>query len=1062
MKTAKCIRLCVTCVLLSLSAMANAGSAFYWKGSDWGSFADPANWTVGAADFPYADTDGNPSVRIPGAGDWIFPVTDITYNLDLGGGDYVIEGIHEANHSISKSFQKFQFSNGVLRVRCDVDLTERRLGWTVCRDATYEVAATGDEVSWGWGGGAPTIRVSDGGRYLFSANWLRNQCSTLTVDPGGFARISLKDGRAAIHRGVDAQTYSLWQNSGTMELPQGIGFWSTQSGTEREWGETSWRIVQREGTMLIGGNITRNGMTTYPINFTALGGTLVFSNSVSFADSGHACLSNSVVVDCVRDATGDLSGFAFGDGAAIAKRGPGLLNLRETPSQVSVESGAVRLTGAFGGRKFSFASGVRVVFAAKVPSTVSAADWTGWPLADYEIDESVFAVGDTVLVSADEGLLDAVAAKINARLSASLPYAAEAVDGRIRLRARFDAIFDAAKVGDLSDASGWGGGPPPPSATVALSGAGTVAYTANSPSFAKVIVRDGATLEVTGGTEESPVVLPPILLEDNGRLRVAEDAWVSIENDFASTGLRDSLPVFEVATGAVAQVCWMEASAKQRAVARFKNVAIRHYGTIRMPVMRTKYGQVTIGYAEPGEIALIAYSCEGGRFHRARDSWDMADWGGVAGRVNFLCPAVGGRVQAVGEIVLHDYLGEPRINICNYGYDIGVNNPPDEPFTLVCSGATLIEPNGPTVFGGAANLVFRDESALTRPWRMHHPNCPTHVRFTDLATATFGPGTKYHLFYSHYSYWLPEEQVGTKLLSATGGHVALTFQNAVASMVRCGGVSNAVVRMIDSSFEVGYRHPTGNGSTPPPNTVDISMFEGAKAIDVPEGSLLTVCATNEESYSSFLTKDYQWNRRVYLDCPLTGGGDVSVSNHLPAIDGMLADWDMCLAIRCGANTLTGEIRAQENVPAHVVFQDGANWAGTVVANGRVSLSRDATVTNEAEIAALGPASVAFGSIRFENRTFPIRVWSVDGVKSSDAVDFASPVSGRGALEIAPQLGYEPEEGDRFLIGTYPAGATLPRIVPNGWRLEPLPVAGDSARVRLGLVRRHKGFCVTVR
>ena len=1044
--------------VVPLSTLA-AGTSFFWHGGAWGDYGDPANWTVGDPVAPATDTSANPASIIPGADDWLYPkYQNNSAKFDLGGEVRLIQSIStdgKNNYPNDVTTTTFALTNGTLKA---VHLSGRRQSWTVWNGADYDVTTADSESTLGWGGGEPTINIKSGGRFTLNAVWLRNQSSQLTVDEGGYACINLNKGHAAIHRGVGNTTYSRWQNSGTLELPQGLVFYSTQSGSEREWGKTSWRLVQHKGTMLIGGNVTRNGKTTYPINFTALGGMVVFSNSVSFADSGYACVSNTVTFECVKDAVGDLTGFAFGDDATVVKTGPGRLLLTEMPPTLEVEAGEVAFKSVFSGCPIALAADVRVVFATKDFSTVTATDLTGWADADFAIEPGVFETGDTVVASGDADLLARVADRVNENLPAGAPFAAVATNGRVRLMAGADAFFDATKSGDLTDAGAWGGTVPPASATVAISGAGKVGFTAASTPFAKIIVRSGATLEVSGGTEEEPVDLPDVLLEDSGTLRIAEDAWVKIEKGFSSSGLRETLPVFEVATGAVAKVGWIAATSAQPAVARFKNVDIRHYGTIRVSVSSSSWGQVTIGYATPSETSLIAYRCEGGRFYRDRGSSSTADWGGTAGRVNFLCPEAGGRVQAVGDIVLRDYQSMPRSNISNYGYNIGLGNPIDEPFTVVCSGTTLLEPNGPTVFGGAAELTFRDSAALTRTPSMHHPNCPSCVHFTERATAVFEAGTYYHLFYSHPNDWMKANQVGSRLLTGEDGFVSLTFRNARASTIQNGGTSNAVVRMENSAFEVGYKHPIGNGSTPAPNTVDISMFDGAKAIDVPAGSLLTVRATSESSYSSFSVGNYQWDRRLYLDRPLTGGGDVSVSNILT---GTFAKYDMCLAIRCGSNELTGEIEAQDNVLAHVVFQDGANWAGTVVANGRVSLSKDVTVTNETEIATLGAAEVSFNTIRFAG-AFPIRVWETDGVKTCDVVNLAAATSGTGGFEILPQDGYEPQIGDTFRLGTYPADAVLPPVRTRHWRIEAEAIDGDEAHVALKLVHFIPGMILFVR
>ena len=59
------------------------GSVFWWKGPDWGSFNDPANWDVGETGA------GNPSNLIPGTEDAFAHTAAV--KIDLGGNTYTVK-----------------------------------------------------------------------------------------------------------------------------------------------------------------------------------------------------------------------------------------------------------------------------------------------------------------------------------------------------------------------------------------------------------------------------------------------------------------------------------------------------------------------------------------------------------------------------------------------------------------------------------------------------------------------------------------------------------------------------------------------------------------------------------------------------------------------------------------------------------------------------------------------------------------------------------------------------------------------------------------------------------
>ena len=139
------------------------------------------------------------------------------------------------------------------------------------------------------------------------------------------------------------------------------------------------------------------------------------------------------------------------------------------------------------------------------------------------------------------------------------------------------------------------------------------------------------------------------------------------------------------------------------------------------------------------------------------------------------------------------------------------------------------------------------------------------------------------------------------------------------------------------------------------------------------------------------------------------------------------------------NTATGLATAEPPSPAgaksYLLFADGANWAGTVVANGRVGLTN---LTAEAA----APVLVTFGTMLFETN-FPVRLWKSEGVTTNDVINITGGVS--GGYGFVPELmdGYAPVPGDAFTLGAYPAGAALPKLnASHKWRLELVDPDGE--------------------
>ena len=163
---------------------------------------------------------------------------------------------------------------------------------------------------------------------------------------------------------------------------------------------------------------------------------------------------------------------------------------------------------------------------------------------------------------------------------------------------------------------------------------------------------------------------------------------------------------------------------------------------------------------------------------------------------------------------------------------------------------------------------------------------------------------------------------------------------------------------------------------------------------------------------------------------------------------------MTVTITNGANTASGKAfaaKTESGAPTALVFADGANWAGEVVADGNVSL------TNLVDAGAA--ASVSFGSIRLDE-DYPIRVWKNGGVvTANDKVNLASVPAGERSFSLQA-MGEALAVGDKIEIGLYPADVELPKDTRH------LRYSAESAEtegcVKLMAVVFKRGMTITVR
>ena len=251
--------------------------------------------------------------------------------------------------------------------------------------------------------------------------------------------------------------------------------------------------------------------------------------------------------------------------------------------------------------------------------------------------------------------------------------------------------------------------------------------------------------------------------------------------------------------------------------------------------------------------------------------------------------------------------------------------------------------------------------------------------------------------------------------------------------------------MDNSLLEIGYlRSSSTLGNI-------TGVFDGMKSVALTNTFTIAAADVDRGNPSkASVTSVENWNRRVHIAPPLTGTGSLAVSNEL---SGAHAVYSMTVTVTNGANTATGRAFVADTAggaPAALVFADGANWAGEVVADGNVTLTNLVSEGSAAE--------VSFAALRAES-AFPLRVWKTGGeVVSNDKVNLASAIAGNGSFAFV-EMDEPLVVGDRFEIGLYPESAALPRDTKTiRYSAEPSETEGC---VRLMATYQKRGFVIVL-
>ena len=861
-----------------------------------------------------------------------------------------------------------------------------------------------------------TLEIPEGARFVTGRD--DSNASTLTLESGSRAVIS---GDVESHKmeyvvkagavlQFDASSYTLKSQTsgdyvdrftasgGTVVFGRGLSVAADSTSESR--GNVQ-RIDHSGGTVVFCGDFS----SSLPWAYEWSGGLLSASNDCTFGANVTLSVpaSAEIALDVADGRTLSVQTLAADSTAVIAKAGGGVFAFPPTTAGIVVNGGSVGLASAA-----SYDLG-NVTLGAGVPANIALVAMgaridslpAAFAGATFSADLSGAAAGTVVLYSSDAAILGA------ARASIAVPDGFELrVDGEmLTLESSASHVF--AGDGDLLSGDCWGGALPPAGAVVSITGALTVATLSHGsfPAWGSVEVRDGATLRIS-----VDAALPPVRLNKSARLEVDSGATASVSGDFAGVATASQVPVLSVASGATLAV---------PGGMRFSNVDIDLRGTISV----SPAGTLTIGHAAAGETTYIGFRSVGGRIlNGVVEGYDRC-------RIGMCCPDAGGRVEAISPLVFGD-MPEIGVNLPSHGdnywngLSLGVGNPESAAFEVVFDNARW-NPSGNLYVKGGATFRLANGSSYANGESYSLYN--RHAEVSGCGRIVVEGGSELRLDAMGNS----GDNAAVTSASEAGRETIVVADGGIYDNYRTTGngngvfaASNAVVRIHvpfideDVSGSSGTRHYCSTNV----------LFEGLSSVRLAEGAALVLTTRNSESGESRFSDESGDRVVAVADVPMTGGGSLALSNANANAFGVV--------VKSGANTATGTARVvgpAEGVGATTLyFANGANWAGTVVADGNVAL------TNLVDASAA--ATNTFGALRLD-AAFGVRVWKSGGrIVACDSLNVGS-FSGNG--RITPMLvGGEAAPDDSFMLGRIPKGAGLPRVA-RGWSAAAEPIDGES-------------------
>ena len=1034
----------VRVAILALLALSAAGDVFYWQGGNsFAEYDETSNWKMLSSNGELVAAD-----RIPGVADRIW-TGGSSYSgiyrigrFDMDGGSHTVDG-YSAGASITNWKDYWiDVTNGMLTIN--------HCGYAYC--VTNGAGYVGHRYTI-WNGGTlvlpdlvsssispaasglnETWTVKSGGRLELYARLQPQGGGTdykvSAIEPGGTMIFKSPVFGTGVYNGGGVSI----ENSGTFIAENGflwnvLGYYTGGNST----GEDKLRLRQLAGTMLLGGDFAKtkaNDTRPGRMMFELSGGTLIVTNSVRFYTAEVAKTLNnkqfypqqvyaempdgaSATVDVKVDSSIDMSLFTYGENTSLVKTGVGRMTIGETyPATLTVNAGSLFLgsAGIADLAGVTMAEGTTLGFA--VPG-IALDDIPGASSIRFTIPED-FPANGKVFSSTNALLLQTVLANFDMPPELS-DYTLVVQDASLILVNSTINQFIVSGEYDLNDPTHWTDGSVPANGAAVINGSGTIGVLSDeTPGFSSITVQGGAVLKITAENIE----LPAITLDTDARLVLCGGTWASLSNGLSCVCSADSLPVFEICTNATLAV---------PAMMEFKNVDLRHYGRIDVGTHATTANNyIAFGTARTsGEVCHFAMTSIGGSVYLPVDT-DRIE--------RFVYAENNGRVRVRGPILLKDMTNVVKGNRASPWFGFG--NPTNEMFSVIIDN-TDIAIRRTCSWGGGCVLRFTNGSRLYNP--STHPGYSIGFHLQNMVQLSFENGAG---FQHARAMDKPEFKAGYK-----GTPVITLGDGGWFDSHETRGNTNGVLVASNGVWCVDALPIIPYDKAPYPADGDVlnwitDPFAGLAHVRIVSGASLYLASANRLGLSA------QQDRFAKLaNVPIVGEGGLIVSNGVPG-------YGFSAVMVSGENTATGRLKVlPADDPTTFVFNDGANWAGTVEGNAGVAF------TNLTDAAA--PAAVSFGALDLTG-DFPVRYWKSGLGLTNDTIALGAALTGTGRICPVAAAG-EPNAGEQMTLGTYPASAGTPdnALIEKHWRFL-VTATEDPETVLLGCRYTPIGVSITIR
>ncbi len=989
-----------------LSLSASAGT-YHWVGPEWGLYSEPANWRVGSA-------EGDVAMACPSANDSV--VIPTGSSVDLNGGSWTSKW--------SPAGVRVAFRNGRWKSLAGGSFAK---GNTIAlgEGADIELYNANKGVWWGHQTDTTTFNVEKGANLSLTGNQKFDQF-TVNVKEGGVFTHNCKVGMCC---GRGDRAYRIFvEQGGLARFPNGLEVDSDFYG-----GGYPWIKLAEGATAEFGGDVTSFKTDYSPRVEVQSGAVLHFTAPCAFTDlrrvEGNATSKvadgATITVRVDEGVIEDLNALPFGSGVTVRKTGAGSI-VATTNAALVIAEGALAVSESYPsaaditfedatsvalmttGSSIVWPESLKMAADAQVSLRIAVAgvtiDHLPSAFSDVVVDEAKIGLDVPFLTCPDAASLEALREKILAHLP---PTQDVYIQGQsLVLSEMKEQTFTGGADGtitDWDDPAGWRNGVVPTSGEVAVLGGGVVLMLAKTPAVGKIEVARGARVRVAGDAIE----LPDVSLAGDASLEITAGSAI-LKGGFSCaasvSGESVTLPSLAIAAGATLTV--PDAMA-------FRNVALTIHGTLAVDG-----SSVYLGTAAAGETTYFEMTADGGNIV------PVADPTTTGFTYYYLVPMAGGRVRVPsGAITVKNmpqtsFAQGATTRIYMGAVDAKRQNATDEAIDLIVDNATLfVRNNGsnnsyPGCLGGGVTLRLTNGGTY-REWFKDDSAGGTNGRCGGFRLV----GNGRIVMEAGSRFILPLDCTASFDFSPDAEREVLTMTNSYLHLQWTSGNGKAKIRMVgDNILEANcpYWYSMNNGC---------NAFKGVKELNLDGAETKLTVVTWQAGVSGTTGNIFRSGAAV------TGEGSLVVGSTATDLGEFGHSWyhDLTILYGISDNTCTGTLRTGSDKTT-IALQDGADWAGTVVWNERLSLG-DPTAS---EFAA---ASVSVGTLQMEVPVFLRVVRGADGTIANDRLSVSKAVTivdaAAGYIQLDIQSGTQLVAGEEVTLGTFPAGTFETLAVRGG-------------------------------